>query len=56
MISAEVLAVDYGPLPAADDQFAGGQAEQSAACEHVDEGLGLTFWIRRAGPAATAPS
>jgi isoleucyl-tRNA synthetase len=56
MISAEVLAVDYGPLPAADDQFAGGQARQTAADEHVDEGLGLTFWIRRADPAVAGLS
>jgi len=39
LISAEVLAVDFGPLPS------GGSAE--AACEHADPDLGLTFWIRR---------
>ena len=55
MISAEVLAVDYGPLPAADDQFAGGQVPRTAAYEHAGEGLGLTFWIRRADPAVAAP-
>jgi isoleucyl-tRNA synthetase len=40
LISAEVLAVDYGPLAS------GGQAE--AGVQHVDADLGLTFWIRRA--------
>jgi isoleucyl-tRNA synthetase len=37
MISAEVLAVDYGPQPA-------GPAGQGT--EHADAGLGLSFWIR----------
>ena len=44
LISAEVLAVDYEPLPSA------GQAE--GAREHADADLGLTFWIRRAPAAA----
>jgi isoleucyl-tRNA synthetase len=39
MISTEVLAVDYEPLPS------GGRAD--GAREHVDQDLGLTFWIRR---------
>ena len=56
MISAEVLAVGYGPLPPADDQPSGGQASRADAYEHVDEGLGLTFWIRRADPAVAEPS
>ena len=42
MISAEVLAVDYGPgTPDGADP---------ATREHDDPDLGLVFWIRRAGP------
>jgi isoleucyl-tRNA synthetase len=40
LISAEVLAVDYGPVPAA--------GPDAAAAEHVDADLGLTFWLGRA--------
>jgi isoleucyl-tRNA synthetase len=40
LIAAEVLAVDYGPAGAA-----GLQAE--AAREHVEDDLGLRFWLRR---------
>jgi isoleucyl-tRNA synthetase len=39
LISAEVLAADYGRLPP------GGSAQ--GAREHADQDLGLTFWIRR---------
>jgi isoleucyl-tRNA synthetase len=39
LISAEVLAVDFGPLPS------GGSGQ--GAREHADQDLGLTFWIRR---------
>jgi isoleucyl-tRNA synthetase len=55
MISAEVLAVDYGPLPPPDDQSPGDQAKPADADEHVDEDLRLTFWIRRADPAVAEP-
>jgi isoleucyl-tRNA synthetase len=48
MISAEVLAVDYGERP---------QAGQTAEAEpgenrHVEADLGLTFWLRRAPASA----
>ena len=43
LISSEVLAVDYGPVPA------GGPA--AAAAEHADSDLGLTFWLARADAA-----
>jgi isoleucyl-tRNA synthetase len=43
MISAEVLAVDYGPRP-------GGGTDPSAI-EHVEADLGLVFWLRRADTA-----
>jgi isoleucyl-tRNA synthetase len=46
MISAEVLAVDYG-LAAAPGGLAASRAGE--AREHADASLGLTFWIRRAG-------
>jgi hypothetical protein len=39
MISAEVLAVDYGPRP-------DGGADPDAR-EHVEADLGLVFWLRR---------
>jgi len=42
MISAEVLAVDYGP--------AAGDGGYQDASEHGDAGLGLVFWLRRAEP------
>jgi isoleucyl-tRNA synthetase len=41
MISAEVLAVDYGPRP--------GDGPDPGAREHVEADLGLVFWLRRAG-------
>ena len=45
MISAEVLAVDYGPRPE-------GGAHPDAR-EHVEADLGLVFWLRRmAGPTS----
>jgi len=43
MISAEVLAVDFGPRD--------GNDVDRSACEHVDPGLGLVFWLRRSDPA-----
>jgi len=53
LIAGEVLAVDYGPVAAADQAAAGlvaagpmAAARQTAA-EHVDDDLGLTFWLRR---------
>ena len=54
LIAGEVLAVDFGPgapgalgAPAsAGAPGAGAQAE--AAREHVEDGLGLTFWLGRA--------
>jgi hypothetical protein len=52
MISAEVLAVDYAALPAPGDQLPEGQAGPADAYEHFDDGLGLTFWIRRADAAS----
>jgi len=52
MISAEVLAVDYAALPTPADQLPEGQAGPADAYEHFDEGLGLTFWIRRADAAS----
>ena len=39
MISAEVLAVDYGAGP--------GERADPGAHEHVDPDLGLVFWLRR---------
>ncbi len=48
MISAEVLAVDFAALPTPADQLPESQAGPADADEHFDEGLGLTFWIRRA--------
>jgi len=39
MISAEVLAVDFGPRPEA--------GADPGAREHVDADLGLVFWLRR---------
>jgi len=39
MISAEVLAVDYGAGP--------GERAEPGAQEHVDPDLGLVFWLRR---------
>jgi isoleucyl-tRNA synthetase len=42
LISAEVLATDYGPGGAAD-----GGAGDDGGREHAEPGLGLTFWIRR---------
>jgi isoleucyl-tRNA synthetase len=39
MISAEVLATDYGPRPA--------EGPDPDAREHVDADLGLVFWLRR---------
>jgi len=58
LIADEVLAVDYGPVAAADqapaglvaaaDQaVAGAGAAGAGAAEHVDEDLDLTFWLRR---------
>jgi isoleucyl-tRNA synthetase len=47
MIAAEVLAVDYGRLQTPAEDLAEGPAVPGDACEHVDAGLGLTFWIRR---------
>ena len=41
MISAEVLAVDYGPRP--------GDGPDPGAREHVEADLGLVFWLRRSG-------
>ena len=52
MISAEVLAVDYAALPAPAGQLPAGQTGPAGAYEHFDEGLGLTFWIRRADAAS----
>jgi isoleucyl-tRNA synthetase len=43
LVTAEVLAADYGPADAAAG-VAGGR-------EHGSPGLGLTFWLRRAAPA-----
>jgi isoleucyl-tRNA synthetase len=42
MISAEILAVDYGER--------GSERPQPSAREHADDDLGLVFWIRRAAP------
>jgi isoleucyl-tRNA synthetase len=42
MISAEVLAVDFGPRQ--------GERPDPSAVEHVDAGLGLVFWLRRVAP------
>ena len=44
MISAEVLAVDYGRLPA-------GRSAAAAGTRHDDADLGLSFMIAAAGPA-----
>jgi isoleucyl-tRNA synthetase len=44
LISAEVLATEYGPGAAGDG---GGGDEGAGGREHVEPGLGLTFWIRR---------
>ncbi|HEV2240854.1 MAG TPA: isoleucine--tRNA ligase [Streptosporangiaceae bacterium] len=43
MISAEVLAIDYGPRP--------DEGTDPSATEHVEPDLGLVFWIRRADTA-----
>ncbi len=43
LISAEVLAVDYGPRS--------GDRHDPDAREHVEADLGLVFWLRRAAPA-----
>jgi isoleucyl-tRNA synthetase len=43
MISAEVLAVDYGPRP--------GEGTDPSAIEHVEPDLGLVFWLRRVDTA-----
>ena len=51
LISAEVLAVDYGPLPPQAEQGPAHDAP-AAARGHADDHLGLTFWIRRAGGPA----
>ncbi len=45
-IAGEVLAVDYGPADLGAGS-AGPGAEAQAAREHVEAGLGLTFWLRR---------
>jgi isoleucyl-tRNA synthetase len=42
MISTEVLAVDYGPGP--------GDGTDPSAHEHVEDDLGLVFWLRRTEP------
>jgi isoleucyl-tRNA synthetase len=42
MISTEVLAVDYGPGP--------GDGTDPSAREHVEDDLGLVFWLRRTEP------
>ena len=42
MISAEVLAVDYGPGT--------GDGAGQEAREHDDADLGLAFWLRRVPP------
>ena len=47
MIAAEVLAVDYGRLETSEAQLPDGHADTPDACRHADEGLRLTFWIRR---------
>jgi isoleucyl-tRNA synthetase len=52
MISAEVLAVDYGRWQASSDQPPAGQAAAPDVREHIDESLGLEFWLRRADTAA----
>jgi isoleucyl-tRNA synthetase len=49
LISAEVLAVDYGPLPG---NGAPG-AESADGHQHVEADLGLTFWLRPVGADAT---
>jgi len=46
MIAAEVLAVGYGRSETSEGQPAEGQAG-TLDVPHVDDGLGLTFWIRR---------
>src|SRR5258708_27723716 len=43
LISAEVLAVDYGPRR--------GDGTDPIAREHVEPDLGLVFWLRRIDPA-----
>jgi isoleucyl-tRNA synthetase len=43
MISAEVLAVDYGPRR--------GDGTDPSALEHAEADLGLVFWLRRTDPA-----
>ena len=54
LIAAEVLAVDFGPAGpgavagAAGAGAAGAGAQAEAAREHVEDGLGLTFWLGRA--------
>jgi isoleucyl-tRNA synthetase len=50
LISAEVLAVDYGPLRPAG-QSPGHDAPADGR-EHIDDDLGLTFLIRRTGAPA----
>ena len=46
MIAAEVLAVGYDRRETSDPQPAEGPAGTLDVL-HVDDGLGLTFWIRR---------
>jgi len=48
LIASEVLAVDYG-LWTADQALSAGRAAAAGpmAAEHVDDDLGLTFWLRR---------
>jgi isoleucyl-tRNA synthetase len=54
MISAEVLAVDYGPRTA-DGTPARAPADEPGEGEyrHVDADLGLTFWLRRVRAGAS---
>jgi isoleucyl-tRNA synthetase len=51
LIAGEVLAVEFGPVEAdaadAADTADAADAEPGEAREHVDEDLGLRFWLRR---------
>ena len=52
MIAAEVLAARYGRLETPEDQLPDGYAVTREARQHADDGLGLTFWIRREDASA----
>jgi len=48
LISGEVLAVEFGPLPEQSVSEAGvADAVAGDAVEHVEPELGLRFWVRR---------